>query len=128
MSIETATRAMLTAGITSITDARITHGYRLQDSALPAVTFEIQSIETISVGAAATRSASVEIRAIAETTIEALDLIDEIRAASVSGTWDSYNFDAVLWQSHTIDPPSASDGDEAQPVEAVATINIYYRE
>jgi hypothetical protein len=46
----------------------------------------------------------------------------------VSGTWDSYNFDAVLWQSHTIDPPSASDGDEAQPVEAVATINIYYRE
>ena len=47
MSLESAARAMLTAGstINLVPDARITHGYRLQDTALPAITFELQQTE-----------------------------------------------------------------------------------
>ena len=66
MSIEQAVRTMLTAGstISLVPDARVTHGYRLQDPALPAITFEVRSIEVASCGASPTRVADVEVRCI----------------------------------------------------------------
>lgn len=130
MSIEQAVRTMLTAGstISLVADARVTHGYRLQDSALPAITFEVRSIEVASCGASPTRVADVEVRCIAELGTDALAIAAQVRTASVAGTYSSIVFDAVLYQNHLLEAAQPGEGDEATPSEAVCTMTIYYRE
>lgn len=130
MSIEQSVRSMLTAGstINLVPDARITHGYRLQDSALPAITFEVQSVETATCGASPTRIATVEIRCVAELGADALAIAAQVRSACVVGTYSSKDFDAVLYQNHVLEPAAAGEGDEAAPSEAVCSVIIHYRE
>lgn len=130
MSIEQAVRAMLTAGstISLVPDARVTHGYRLQDTALPAITYEVQSVEIGSCGPSPTRIAQVEVRCIAELGADALAIAAQVRAASVAGTYSGFSFDAVLYQNHVLEAAAAGEGDEAAPSEAVCTMTIYYRE
>ncbi len=130
MSIEQAVRSMLTAGttISLVPDARITHGYRLQDTALPAITYEVQSVETATCGASPIRVAQVEVRCIAETGADALAVAAQVRSASVAGTFSAFQFDAVLYQNHVLEPAAAGEGDEAAPSEAVCTMTIHYRE
>ena len=130
MSIEQAVRAMLTAGstINLVPDARVTHGYRLQDTALPAITYEVQSVETVSCGASPIRMATVEVRCVADLGADALAIAAQVRTASVAGTYLGIVFDAVLYQNHVLEPAAAGEGDEAAPSEAVCTMTIYYRE
>lgn len=130
MSIEQAVRTMLTAGttISLVPDARVTHGYRLQDTALPAITYEVQSVEIGSCGPSPIRIAQVEVRCIAEVGADALSIAAQVRSASVAGTYSSFNFDAVIYQNHILEPAAAGEGDEAAPSEAVCTMTIYYRE
>jgi len=130
MSIEQAVRTMLTTGstISLVADARVTHGYRLQDSALPAITYEVRSVETATCGASPTRVADVEVRCISELATEALAIAAQVRAASVAGTYSTIVFDAVLYQNHVLEAALPGEGDEATPSEAVCTMTIYYRE
>ena len=130
MSIEQAVRTMLTAGstISLVADARVTHGYRLQDSVLPAITYEVRSVEVGSCGSSPTRIADVEVRCIAELATDALAIAKQVRTASVAGTYSSIDFDAVIYQSHVLEPAQPGEGDEATPSEAVCTMTIYYRE
>lgn len=139
MSAEAAIRAMLTAGTTlsaspnGVPDARVTHGFRLQSTELPAVTFEITSIEPASIsstgaGAGGIRRADVEVRSIAVEAIDAIAIAEKVRSATVPGTFGGYSIDATLYQGHRIEPQAAGEGDESQPAEAVSTITIYYRE
>jgi len=130
MSIEQAVRTMLTTGstISLVADARVTHGYRLQDSALPAITYEVRSVETATCGASPTRVADVEVRCISELATEALAIAAQVRAASVAGTYSTIVFDAVLYQNHVLEAAQPGEGDEATPSEAVCTMTIYYRE
>lgn len=129
-TIETAVRTMLTSAteLNGITDARITHGYRLQDAALPAITFEVQQDATQTIGASPLLMVSVEIRVIATTTGGALDELANVKAAVRTGTFDGIVFSAVLWNGHTIDESVGTDGDEADPVELVCNADIYYTE
>jgi hypothetical protein len=130
VSIEQAVRSMLTAGptISLVPDARVTHGYRLQDSALPAITFEVRSVEVASCGSSPTRTADVEVRCIAELGADARAIAAQVRTASVAGTYSSIVFDAVLYQNHVLESAQPGEGDEATPSEAVCTMTIYYRE
>lgn len=130
MSIEQSVRTMLTAGstINLVPDARITHGYRLQDSALPAITYEVQSVETATCGASPIRVATVEIRCVAELGADALSIAAQVRSACVAGTYSSKDFDAVLYQNHVLEPAATGEGDEAAPSEAVCSVIIHYRE
>lgn len=130
MSIEQSVRSMLTAGstINLVPDARVTHGYRLQDTALPAITYEVQSVEVASCGASPTRMATVEVRCVADLGADALAIAAQVRSASVAGTYSGIAFDSVLYQNHVLEPAAAGEGDEAAPSEAVCTMTIYYRE
>lgn len=130
MSIEQAVRSMLTAGttISLVPDARVTHGYRLQSTVLPAITYEVRSVEVASCGASPIRVADVEVRCIADLGTDALAIAAQVRSASVAGTFGGFNLDAVLYNGHYLEPASAGEGDEAAPSEAVCTIQIFYRE
>jgi hypothetical protein len=130
VSIEQAVRTMLTAGstISLVADAQVTHGYRLQDSVLPAITYEVRSVEVGSCGSSPTRIADVEVRCIAELATDALAIAKQVRTASVAGTYSTITFDAVLYQNHVLEPAQPGEGDEAAPSEAVCTMTIYYRE
>lgn len=124
MSLESAARAMLTAGttISLVPDARITHAYRLQDTLLPAVTFELQQTEVLSIGGTPLRSAQLEVAAIADTTLDALAIGVQIRSACVAGTFDGIVFQAVHEIGFSVQPAVVGDGDEAEP--AVYTLNF----
>jgi len=126
MSIEAAVRAMLMAHA-PLDIYPITHGYRLQDSILPAVTFEVVNHER-----SATKDhflASVEVTTIAVETASALAIADDVRAACVAGTFlIGFDFNAVLFQGRTVTPPTVGEGDEQQPAECITRIDIYYKE
>jgi hypothetical protein len=130
MSIEEAVRSMLTAGttISLVPDARVTHGYRLQDSALPAVTFEVRSSEVASCGSNPIRIADLEVRCISDLGTEAISIAEQVRSASVAGTYGGVSFTAVLYQGHYLESAQPGEGDEASPSEAVCSMTIYYRE
>ena len=139
MSIEAAVRAMLTAGTTlsggsvPVPDERVTHGFRLQSSVLPAVTFEVSSVEPASISStgstsAGIRVAEVEVRSIAVEAVDAIVVAESVRQACVAGAYSGYDLDAILYQGHRVEPQASGEGDESQPAEAVSTITIYYRE
>lgn len=130
-TIETAVRAMLVDGTTlstaGIPDARVTHGYRLQETALPAATFEVDRDEILTIGASPLRSAQIEVRVIAPTTADAVGFISALRTICVPGTYDTIVFDAVIDRGHAVDGNTVGDGDEANPAELTQTFEIYYR-
>ena len=131
-TIESAVRSMLTQGTTlssvGIPDSRIAHGYRLQDSILPALTYELDQDERLSIGSPALARVQVEIRVIAERTEAALAVLDDVQAVCVPGTYDTVPFSAVQWLGHTIEPANTADGDENTPAELVCMADIYYTE
>lgn len=130
MSIEQAVRTMLTAGstISLVPDVRVTCGYRLQDTVLPAITYQINGVELGSCGTSPTRIAEVEVRAIADLAVDALAIAEQVRIAAVPGTYSTFNFDAVVYAGHSLDEPGSGEGDEQQPAEAVSRFTVYYRE
>lgn len=132
VNIEQDIRTMLVAyaGLTSaIPAARISHGYRLQDGILPALTYEISGLSQESIGGGATvRLATVELNIVAETTKAALDILPALKVACGAGTYGITVFDAVIWKQHVTSPASVGEGDEQEPAEVTATIDIYYRE
>lgn len=129
MSLESAVRAMLINGTTLATagvpDSAVTHGYRPQSTALPAVTYELEQPEIIAIGDSL-RRARCEVRIVAATTAAAINLIATIKALCVSGTYDSVVFQAVQWQEHTVEPAVTAEGDENEPAQVVCAIEIYY--
>lgn len=130
--IEEAARAMIvaSAGITnSVPSARISHGYRLQDGILPAITYEITNASQQSLaGGAGLWLASVEVTVIASTTKFALDMVPLMKLAFVPGTYLNVVFDAVIWNGHTTSAAVVGEGDEQEPAEVTASIDIYYRD
>lgn len=131
-SIETAVRAMLLTGTTlstaGIADGNVTHGYRLQDAALPACTYELDAPQELCIGASGLKSVAVEVRIVASTTNAALAFVSVIRALAIAGTYDSHDFHAVIWNGHTVDAATVADGDEAQPAEVACRFDIYYED
>jgi hypothetical protein len=130
MSIESAVRTMLTGyGSLTVPDDRITHGYRLQSSALPAITFELDQTqyESIATNSDPLQSATVELRLIANTSEEALSYETAIRGAIRTGTFNSIVFRAVVLQGRQLESPVVADGDEAQPAQLMFRFDVYYR-
>lgn len=120
LTIEEKVKALLDAKLSTPPDSRITHAYRLQDSTLPAVTFEVSNVQTASIDGLLT--ASVAVTCIDDTTKEAADL-----AATVAGAFVPYQtIQAVIYQGTTIEPPVVGFTDEQQPASAVVSLLIYY--
>jgi hypothetical protein len=130
MSLESAVRAMLTAGTTInlVPDARITHGYRLQDTALPAITFEVAQYTVEGIGSSPISRFDIEVRCVAEATVDALAIAAQVRTACVAGTYDGIVFSAVIDTGGSADAATTADGDESLPAEYAQTFTIYYTE
>jgi hypothetical protein len=126
VTIEASVRTMLIVMV-AVADANITHGYRLQDTILPAITYECTQEEVQSIGPAPLLMTSVTIRIIALTTQGALDLIPYVKAVCVTGTFSGLTFESVQWNGYTVEPAAAGDGDEQMPAEVACEIDIYYR-
>jgi len=125
-TIQASVRTMLIV-MAAVADANITHGYRLQDTILPAITYEVTQEEVQSIGSSPLLMASVTIRIIAVTTQGALDLIPYVKAVCVTGVFGSLTFESVQWNGYTVEPAAAGDGDEQMPAEVACEIDIYYR-
>jgi hypothetical protein len=126
ITIQASVRTMLIVMV-AVADANITHGYRLQDTTLPAITYEVTQEEVQSIGASPLLMASVTIRIIAVTTQGALDLIPYVKAVCLTGTFSGLTFESVQWNGYTVEPAAAGDGDEQMPAEVACEIDIYYR-
>lgn len=127
--LENAIRSMLTSGggITGVPSSRVTHGYRGPNQALPAVTYDVLSIEDAAIGGPSYRLATVEYRAIAETVLAACDIIDLVRGKQAATTVGAIQIKTIVWQNRVAEPPQVTMGDEAAPAEVVATAQIYYQ-
>jgi hypothetical protein len=130
MSLESAVRTMLTAGstINLVPDARITHGYRLQETALPAITFEVAQYSIEAIGTSPLKRADLEVRCVAEATIDAIAIGAQVRSAAVAGTYSGIVFEAVIDTGGAAEPAITADGDESLPAEYTQTFTIYYTE
>ena len=127
-TIEQAIRTMLTKGTVlsaaGVPDARVTHGYRLQDSALPAVTFSVSSKEPAALAGAS--SGTLTISCIATTSASALAIAEALRSAVVPGTYDSLVVAAAFIVSEQLEPEVVGLGDEQEPAIATTTASIFW--
>jgi tRNA A37 threonylcarbamoyladenosine dehydratase len=104
----------------------VTHGYRLQDSILPAVTYTVDTREDASVGGE-TQISQVTVTSIAETSEDALAVAAKVRTALVRGTYNSIEFDAVMVTADGLQPEVVGLSDEQEPSQAVTQATIYWR-
>jgi hypothetical protein len=126
--IEEAIRTMLTTGSTlsaaGVPDERVTHGYRLQESALPAVTFEVQAAMYGELPYI--RTATVVFTVIDETTIGAGNLVATLKGRFVDGTYESIKISGIVVNDETLNPPAIGMGDEQEPAMATINTTIYW--
>lgn len=131
-TIQQAVRTMLTTGTTlssgspSVPDSRVTHGYRLQESALPAVTYSVDSRGDASTSGGIQES-TITVTSIANTSEDALAIAAKVRSALASGTYDTIPIDAVIVTNETLQPETIGLSDEQEPAQAVTTATIYWR-
>jgi hypothetical protein len=127
-SIESAVRAMLVQGSTlsgaGVPDAQVTHAYRLQSTDLPAVTFEISSTAPATTDATLNMS-ELEVRVIAETTLEASSIATTVESLIVANTYDTLKL-VPIRTSRVINAPTVGLGDEQEPAEATVSATILW--
>ena len=124
-SIEQAIRTMLTTRISSgVADAQITHAYRLQDSPLPAVTFEVTGQKPVAVNGL--KSATLSITCIASFTVDATDLADTVKAAILKGTYSSVVIREFVLEETTVQPPISGLSDEQEPASVIINYTVYW--
>lgn len=128
-SLPQAIKTMLnTINNTIIADDNITYGTRNQYGTLPAITYQILSIETLTVGASPIRKASVEINSITKEAQTTQELSEAVRAVLTPDEYNDITFTAVVNQNNVLQEPDSGNGEEATPYIATTTIDIYYKE
>ena len=126
-TIETAIRAMLVSQMANgaVADARITHGYRLQNSVLPAVTFVVDSTTCVTVDCVLNQS-TVTVTGVAVTTLAANNLGADIISGFVANTYDTIKIYAPVRTATTLDAPEVGDGDEQTPATITLTFDLFW--
>lgn len=124
--IEQAVRTMLTTNIANLTvpDASITHGYRLQDSTLPAITYSVDSTANADLDGQ-NQVSEVTITAIAATTYDAAVLQAAIKSACMAGSYGLY-FRSVAVTNQNILPETVGLGDEQEPAQGITNATIHW--
>jgi hypothetical protein len=112
----------------TVPDTSITYGTRNQYGTLPAITYQILSHETLTVGAAPLRKATVEINSITKEAQTTQELSEAVKATFDPDTYDSLEFQAIVNQNNILQEPESGNGEEATPYIATTTIDIYYKE
>ena len=132
-SLEEAIRVMMTGSIslTLVPDARITHASRVQSTVLPAITFELDSIEVQTINSNPLYRMSLTVSCIADTSVDALAIVAQVRLAirALGGsTVSPYEFFSAIYTGHTIEAVQVSEGDEHAPMIANVTFDLLYDE
>lgn len=126
--IEESIRTMLITGSTlssaGVPDSRVTHGYRLQETDLPAVTFEVTGTADADTGGI--NSSNVQFTIVASTTIAAGALVATVKSRFETGTYNSNSVDAIVVLDETVNPPAVGFGDEQEPATATVNTVIYW--
>lgn len=128
-SIEEAIRTMLTSGGTlsaaGVPDARVTHSYRLQSTVFPAVTYEVT--DTTLASSSGLNVSTVNVSAIAELTMDAVDLLPTIRDRLEDlDTYSTIAIVGVVVTNEATAPPSVGLGDEQEPATATIQALVYW--
>lgn len=127
MSIEQSVRDMLLADpFGNIGNYPVSLGARAQDTALPAYTYEIRTVERADIFGQ--WQAELEIRSIAESVDEALTLHGHLVPVVVPGTYTGIPITAAMFNGRTVEAPTVGEGDEREPAEVVASWTIIYTE
>lgn len=128
-SLPQAIKTMLnTIGDAIIADDNITYGTRNQYGTLPAITYQILSIDTLTVGSAPLRKAVVEINSITKEAQTTQELSEAVRGVLTIAEYNDITFDAIVNQNNVLQEPDSGNGEEATPYIATTTIDIYYKE
>lgn len=128
-SLPQAIKTMLnTINNTIIADDNITYGTRNQYGTLPAITYQILSIDTLTIGSEPLRKASVEINSITKEAQTTQELSEAVRGVLTPAEYNDITFTAVVNQNNVLQEPDSGNGEEATPYIATTTIDIYYKE
>lgn len=128
--VEQAIRTMLrqATALSAIPDARFTYGFRPElQNTLPAVVFTVADMQNATLGGTLKRI-RLTVNLVHTTVNEATELADELRACVRTGTFNSFVFEATVFQSYNVQEPIVADGDEAQPAVITTEFDLYYRE
>lgn len=129
-TIEQAVRTMITTGTVlstaGVPDSRVTHGYRLQDTQLPSVTYTVESKSYADSGGPFF-TATLTVNSIAVTSAGALSVAAELKKVLVAGTYDALKLDAVMVIDEALEPETVGIGDEQEPATARTTATLYWR-
>ena len=124
-TIEESIRSMLTSQIgAQVPDSRITHAYRLQESDLPAITYEVQDTQDATIGSL--KASTVTVQGIDATTIDAANLTDVITGTFNAGTYAGNHIRAIVVTSKQLLPPVVGSSDEQDPAITSVTATVYW--
>lgn len=124
-TIEEAIRLMLTTNVsTSVADNQITHAYRLQNSPLPAITFEVTATKRVTLDGL--QSSELTVTGIAEQTKDANDLGAVINAALTTGTYSGVVIRRIIVGESTLQPPVSGLSDEQEPASLTINATVYW--
>lgn len=127
MSLPQAIKTMI-QGVNTVANDRVTYGSRNQFATLPAIAFQIDSNETMTVGSTPLKKAEISIRSIAETAEAAQATAELVQAELVTGTYNSIVFQAIVKKNSVLEESPSGYGDETVPFICVTSAEIYYKE
>lgn len=131
MNLAQAVRTMLLGMDNNVVqDSNIIYGTRNQFTSLPAVTFQINDNETLTIGESAVdtiRRAQVTIKSYAKSSEDAVAMGTEVEDNLSAGTYSTVDFMAVLNKNSVLEEPTGGFGEEANPYVVTTTSEIYYK-
>jgi len=127
MSLPQAIQTMI-QGVAGINNTEVTYGSRNQFATLPAIAYQIDSNETMTVGSSPLKKAEVSIRSVAATAQQAQEIAELVEGELVTGTYNSIVFQAIVKKNSVLEESPSGYGDETVPFICVTTAEIYYKE
>lgn len=127
MSLPQAIKTMI-QGVAGVNNTEVTYGSRNQFATLPAIAYQIDSNETMTVGSSPLKKAEVSIRSVAATAQQAQEIAELVEAELVTATYNSIVFQAIVKKNSVLEESPSGYGDETVPFICVTTAEIYYKE
>lgn len=127
MSLPQAIRNMID-GAAGLSAERVNYGKRNEFGTLPAVAFEIEENETMSIGSNPLKRCVVRIHCVDETGEGAQTLAENVETALVAGVYNGIDLCSVINKNSILQPPDTSLGEETNPFVCITTSEIYYKE
>jgi hypothetical protein len=127
MSLPQAIKTMI-QGVAGVNNTEVTYGTRNEFATLPAITYQIDSNETMTVGPSPLKKAEISIRSVAATAQQAQEIAELVEGELDTGTYNTIAFQAIVKKNSVLEESPSGYGDETVPFICVTTAEIYYKE